>query len=575
VRGFWVNTDRNYSYLGVLGFARPGDYNTRILLLINGHRLNDNIYDQALIGTEFPLDVDLIERIEIVRGPSSSLYGTDAFFGVVNVITQSPPMTPGVEVSTDAASQFARKARVTVGVPELLDGALFSASMYRSDGNDRLYFPEFNSPDTNNGVAQGVDGDRAAQAFAQVHWKNFQLEGLLGSREKLIPTASFGTVFDSPAERTTDSRGYGELRYQRDFASGMQLMSRGFYDAYSYRGIYPYGSDGMEYDSARGDWVGAEVNVSRPVGHRNTVTAGGELRYNLKQDQWTYLQGWLLNSNQTSTILGFYGQDEFKVASRLTVNAGLRLDHFTTFGTALSPRAAAILRLDRKSILKYAYGHAFRAPNVYELYYGDGVTQEGNPALKPETIDSQSLAYQRELSPSFQVVVEAFYNSLNQLLDQQVDPNNGLYQYVNITSDRGKGLELELDAQHHGLRGELSYTVQRTVDQQTQAMLANSPMHLAKMKLQVPVPGALLASAEMDYEGPQTSYTGVHIPNLLNTNVTLSTRKPLLGFDLSASCYNLFDRNNYDPPPPALVQNRLLLDGRTARVQIARRFPRE
>src|SRR4030067_2443702 len=68
VRGFYVTYDRNYSYVGARGFGRPGDYNTRILLLIDGHRLNDNVYHQAPIGTEFVLDVDLIDRIELIRG---------------------------------------------------------------------------------------------------------------------------------------------------------------------------------------------------------------------------------------------------------------------------------------------------------------------------------------------------------------------------------------------------------------------------------------------------------------------------------------------------------------------------
>ena len=73
VRGMYVSYDRNYSYLGERGFLRPGDYNTRFLLQVDGNRINDSVYDQAPIGNEFPLDLDLIERIEFVPGPGSSI----------------------------------------------------------------------------------------------------------------------------------------------------------------------------------------------------------------------------------------------------------------------------------------------------------------------------------------------------------------------------------------------------------------------------------------------------------------------------------------------------------------------
>jgi outer membrane receptor for ferrienterochelin and colicin len=115
VRGFYVINDRNYSYVGVRGFSRPGDYNARILFLLDGHRVNDNIYDGAYVGTEFPVDVDVIERIEIIRGPHSSAYGTGAFVAVINVITKRGRDLRASEVSTEAGNWNSYKGRVTYG----------------------------------------------------------------------------------------------------------------------------------------------------------------------------------------------------------------------------------------------------------------------------------------------------------------------------------------------------------------------------------------------------------------------------------------------------------------------------
>jgi outer membrane cobalamin receptor len=115
VRGFYITSDRDYSFVGVRGFGRLGDWNPRILLLIDGHRVNNNILGQAMIGTEFLLDVDLIERIEIIRGPNSSLYGADAFFAVINVITRTPPQLKGVELSLTPASFGTYQGRASYG----------------------------------------------------------------------------------------------------------------------------------------------------------------------------------------------------------------------------------------------------------------------------------------------------------------------------------------------------------------------------------------------------------------------------------------------------------------------------
>src|SRR5579871_1029843 len=79
VRGFYITYDRDYSFVGVRGFGRRGDSNHRSLVRSDGHRINDIVFGQPYLGTEFLVNVDLIERLEIVRGPGSSLYGADAF----------------------------------------------------------------------------------------------------------------------------------------------------------------------------------------------------------------------------------------------------------------------------------------------------------------------------------------------------------------------------------------------------------------------------------------------------------------------------------------------------------------
>jgi len=76
--GLFLTYDRQYTYVGARGFGLPGDYNTRIMLAINGNRVNDTVYDQAMLGREFPLDMDLVERIEVLAGPGGAIYGQNA-----------------------------------------------------------------------------------------------------------------------------------------------------------------------------------------------------------------------------------------------------------------------------------------------------------------------------------------------------------------------------------------------------------------------------------------------------------------------------------------------------------------
>lgn len=88
LQGFFISNDRNYEYSGVRGFGRPTDYNNRVLVQINGRSINENVYGSTPVGTDLSLDLNSVQRIEVVFGPGSALYGTGAMFAVVNVITK-------------------------------------------------------------------------------------------------------------------------------------------------------------------------------------------------------------------------------------------------------------------------------------------------------------------------------------------------------------------------------------------------------------------------------------------------------------------------------------------------------
>ena len=101
-------------FVGVRGVSL-GDFNSRILLLVDGHRVNNNLTDGAFVDTAFLLDMDLVDQVEVIRGPSAVLYGNNAFFGVINVVTRTGAQLNGLEVSGGYGSFDAYKTRVSYG----------------------------------------------------------------------------------------------------------------------------------------------------------------------------------------------------------------------------------------------------------------------------------------------------------------------------------------------------------------------------------------------------------------------------------------------------------------------------
>ncbi len=581
VRGFYVINDRNYSYVGVRGFSRPGDYNSRILFLLDGHRENDNIFDGAYVATEFPVDVDLIERIEIIRGPSSSVYGTGAFVAVINIITKRGRDLGSAEVSAEAGSWNSNKARVSYG--DRLDNgleSLVSGSFYNSLGHKRLFFPEFNSPATNNGIADHADADQSYNMFTDIVYRDFNVHFVQGSRTKHIPTASFGTVFNDPRTQTTDARGYVDLQYRHPFGN-WETLGRISYDWYDYHGIYIYDYAGtgvppftQNYDAAYGTWWDFQGDASRVFFKRHRVTFGTEFRQDVGQHQTNYdIQPYLLylDDHRSARVLAFYFQDDYSILGNLALVAGLRDDWHDKFGAKLSPRLGLIYKPAASTDVKVIFSRAFRTPSSYELFY-TSTTATANPSLRPETIRAFELDLEHRFTKIYYASGAGFLNRMDNVIEQGVS-STGRPAYTNAGPAQTKGLELELGARWPGgLEGKISHSLQDSRTVVSGNALANSPKQLGKVNLSVPLgQRKVFASLEAQYTSRRRTIAQTNLGGFFVMNLTLFTRKLKQDFDLSAGLYNLFDKRYADSGGVEHVQTSIPQDGRSFRVKLTYR----
>jgi outer membrane receptor for ferrienterochelin and colicins len=583
VRGFYITNDRNYSYVGVRGFGRPGDYNSRILLLIDGHRTNDNLYDQAFVGTEAVVDVDLIDRVEVIRGPGASLYGSNAFFAVINVITKSGKDLKGVEASGAVSSYATDQERLSYG-DKYANGldAIISGTGYKSNGQ-QLHFNEFDPANpnadpraTNGGNAAHADYDRAKSFFTKVSVSDFTLEGAYVERTKGIPTGSFAADFNDPGNKTTDGHSYLDMKYEHGLGKETDIEARMFSDYYWYYGDYIY-TGVVNKDFGFGDWTGGDVKLATRFFDTHRVIAGAEYTGNTRQDQRNYdvfPYTLYLDDQRRSRDWASYLQDEITLSKKMVLNAGVRYDHYSEFGGTTNPRLAFIYSPTDKSAIKFLAGSAFRIPNVYELFYSTTVLNASNPELKPEKIKTYELVYEHYLGEGFHASVAGYYYRIKDLIDQ-VGTIDGS-RFENVGEIRARGGELELDNKwSNGGEGRFSYTLQRAINNETGEPLTNSPAQLAKLNFSTPImKEKIFAGIEEQYLSTRRTEAGNYTPAVYLTNVTLFTRNLLTRLEVSASVYNLLNKKYSDPVsfndlnPLDTVQQ----DGRTYRLKLTYAF---
>ncbi|MBX5480645.1 MAG: TonB-dependent receptor [Myxococcaceae bacterium] len=522
VRGMYLSNDRLYTYVGVRGFSPPGDLNTRVLILWDGHALNDVWAGQGYSARDLDVDLDEVARIEVVRGPGSALYGTGAFFAVINVVPRdSLGSRRNVELTGGAGSLGAFRGHLAAGLHSDDDhSVLFSLSGYGAKGADVTPLPPL-------GDVIGLDGERALGGSMRARVGDFTLFAQINRRDKDIPTAPFGTLVNAPGTHTADARGFAEARWDKTFANGNTASARAYYDASRYRGTWPTpaGEDGtglLDFRDAGGaDWVGTEGRFRFTLFGENRLTLGAEAQLQLRVYQQMFAETDAPEERYSRTLLSAYLLDEWRLHPRVFLSVGLRVDKYLDLAeTPITPRLALILRPYEHGVTKLVVGQAFRAPNVYELYYNDlNLTQRPALTLLPERITTFEIEHSHDLTDELRVTLAGYHNRIENLVVLDTDtvdpPECGaplgtepclVYRNVPGLALRAFGAEAGLRWQpgRHALV-DASYSFVNLVGASSEVQ-SGTPAHLASGRVMLPlIDPTVRGSLQVTYQSARYS----------------------------------------------------------------------
>jgi outer membrane receptor for ferrienterochelin and colicins len=462
--GLWV--DRGVA--GTSGITIQGLGPQYSLILVDGAR--------QIGRTDGYLDLDRfgvadIEQIEIVRGPSSALYGADALGGVVNIITRKPKHGLALDALTQIDGRRASDSRARVAAGEGgLAGAVFGE--YREGPAVRREA---------GAVATTLDSYADRSAGGRVTWDASERWQVHGGGDYLyrdlrgVDASATGAVFDRRNLVETASAQAG-AQYAGD-VTALRLAA----DASVYRDQYlddQRMSDALdEYQVTDESLVEGSAQIVRQLGAHRALAGAEVLREALDSDR--------LSAPGSRVRAAVYAQDEWRLGELIIV-PGARFDHDTQFGSHATPRVAARWQATSQLVLRASAGMGYRAPDFKELllHFENpvvGYVVDGNPALKPETSRSAQGGVEWRATRWLWLSVNGYYNGLHDLIYAVTEPDDGSgtlrFGYGNVGHARTAGLEsyAMLVRGRGGL--ELGYALTRARDLDDERLLEGVPQH--------------------------------------------------------------------------------------------------
>jgi outer membrane cobalamin receptor len=386
-------------------FSLRGTNFSQVLVLVDGVRINDS--QTGHHNNDIPVQLQDIERIEVLMGPGSSIYGADAFGGIINIITarQEQPM----------------RASVSAGEHGLFDGSFgisfkkgkfeqsLSASGSRSSGFQ--YDRDFNSVSMSSRINVG---GRLGISVSHVN-KEFGAAGFYGP---------------SPSREWTDQT-LMSLGYQSN-KTGFQ----GYYRTHGDRFIYDERSPGLFESDHRTQAAGVSAKTRHSLSRSGWITLGGEAGGD-----------WIASSSlghHSFARTSLFSEVQWSLGKSAALYSGLRLDNYSNFGSALNPSLSGSWWVLPRVRLRSALGRAFRIPSFTELYYHDP-NNEADSNLKPESAWSAEAGADIIPAKDWLGSITLFSRRERNVIDWIRGSAREKWRTANIGKLRTAGIELNLE----------------------------------------------------------------------------------------------------------------------------------
>ena len=472
VPGLFAYADGLGPMVGVRGLGLLGDRSTRLLVMVDGHPLNDSVaMGGSRLGRDLPIPMAAVRRIEVVKGPVGSVYGPTAFAGAVNVVTASA--SSGLELAAlgEGAQGAARAGEVSALGAGDARGVEWLATVagYRTRGLDWT-FPEYaraSPPDPAGGRVTGRDAGHSLQSYARLSWRDLTVSGSCGRWRAGVASAPYSSLLRDDRNALEDRACFAQAVFSRALSPEFTLELRGSYDDALHQGSFAYppppDGRGTISDHGRDRWfsAGARATWDAHSGTRVLVGTDGERHDTAQRASGAAPADPLrpvgeASIDRTFWTLHSYLLLEQALGSRLVLHAGLTFYAHELFGSRLTPKLAAVWRPTRSDIVKAIYSEGFRPPTVSEALFDDGATYVANRSLRPETVRSLELAYERRLGSAATLSASVFQNTYRDLIGlasvlppgapspEQAVPSDFRLTAMNLASLRLRGGEIGL-----------------------------------------------------------------------------------------------------------------------------------